>query len=225
MIAKERIALFQSELALIRNPNLRSFVEYCLSKLPEYFFHIPASGSGKHHPAYALGEGGLVRHTKAAVRIFHQLTKADIDQWYFDSDVGLITSRQDFSDVCTVALLLHDCLKCGIPQDFHATSPDVPHSVHEHPILAARFIRDRLDEDEGASFALVGSDEYLIILLAINAIASHMGKWTLSKYSSIVLPDPAAGEWSNKMVALCDYLASRKCLDFNFGTVESVHEQ
>lgn len=34
---------------------------------PMRFFLQPASSSGKYHPSYALGMGGLVRHTKAAM--------------------------------------------------------------------------------------------------------------------------------------------------------------
>ena len=67
MTAEERIALFQNELAWIQDDAIRSFVHDALIKLPDYFFHVAASSTGKYHPAYALGEGGLVRHTKAAV--------------------------------------------------------------------------------------------------------------------------------------------------------------
>lgn len=35
--------------------------------VPMDFFTQPASSSGKYHPSYALGVGGLVRHTKAAM--------------------------------------------------------------------------------------------------------------------------------------------------------------
>ena len=46
------------------------------------------------------------------------------------------------------------------------------------------------------------------------AVASHMGKWTTSKYSDIVLPRPKTD--IQKCVHLCDYLASRKHLIFDF---------
>ena len=46
------------------------------------------------------------------------------------------------------------------------------------------------------------------------AVASHMGKWTTSKYSDVVLPRPKTD--IQKCVHLCDYLASRKHLIFDF---------
>ena len=45
-------------------------------------------------------------------------------------------------------------------------------------------------------------------------IASHMGKWTQSKYSETVLPDPEEYEGQvakmAKIVHLCDFLAAQK---------------
>ena len=60
---------FLKEIPLIQTDNIRQFLEYCIANLPDYFFHVAASSSGKYHPEYALGDGGLLRHTKAAVWI------------------------------------------------------------------------------------------------------------------------------------------------------------
>ena len=46
------------------------------------------------------------------------------------------------------------------------------------------------------------------------AVASHMDKWTTSKYSDTVLPRPKTD--IQKCVHLCDYIASRKHLIFDF---------
>lgn len=59
----------QPEIDLISEPKIIKFVKDCLEYAPEYFWRIPASSTGNHHPHFALGEGGLVRHTKAAVWI------------------------------------------------------------------------------------------------------------------------------------------------------------
>lgn len=68
--------VFQKELNLIKDTNLRDFIAICLDNAPDYFFEMPASSTGKYHPEYTLGEGGLVRHTKAAVAI-----AADLSAW------------------------------------------------------------------------------------------------------------------------------------------------
>lgn len=65
--AAQKVAAFENELREIKNDALRSFVARCLEAAPDYFFEMPASTTGRHHPNYALGQGGLVRHVKAAV--------------------------------------------------------------------------------------------------------------------------------------------------------------
>lgn len=50
--------LFEEELNLIKDVNLRLLTERMLLNVPEYFYAIAASSSGKYHPQYALGVGG-----------------------------------------------------------------------------------------------------------------------------------------------------------------------
>ena len=64
---------FIKELEYIKNDDIRGFAKLALENLPDYFFDVAASSTGKYHPTYALGNGGLVRHTKAAVRIAFEL--------------------------------------------------------------------------------------------------------------------------------------------------------
>ena len=67
MITDERLHMFKPELGTIKSQVYSDFAEAAIISLPDYFFEIPASSTGKYHPSYALGTGGLVRHTKAAV--------------------------------------------------------------------------------------------------------------------------------------------------------------
>ena len=69
----EKINMFQREINYIKTERYRENIKKLISCLPDYFFEIPASSTGKYHPNYALGEGGLVRHTKVAVRIAYEL--------------------------------------------------------------------------------------------------------------------------------------------------------
>ena len=72
--------------------------------MPDYFFHVAASSTGKYHPKYALGDGGLLRHTKAAVRIAHELL----------INPSITNFTDDEKDLIIMALTLHDGLKSGL---------------------------------------------------------------------------------------------------------------
>lgn len=71
---------YQNEIAYIGNKTLQEIVSATLDASPECIVHIPASSSGKYHPAYSLGESGLMRHTKAAVGIAQCMIETEIFQ-------------------------------------------------------------------------------------------------------------------------------------------------
>lgn len=173
---------------IIKNEHLRNAVlKYFVDTVPHYFWHVQASSTGKYHPEYALGEEGLLRHTCAAVRIAAAIINLDQYSGIFD-DAD--------KDNIIVALMLHDTFKHGEEKDGKYN----PYSIHEHPLLAADKVREHLDDEHKYAIA--------------NCIASHMGEWTESNRSSYVLPKPRTPE--EQMVHLCDYLASRKFLEFKF---------
>lgn len=58
--------IFNRYINEIGDPKIQEIVEECLQKCPKEFYTMPASTTGKYHPPFALGEGGLVRHTLAA---------------------------------------------------------------------------------------------------------------------------------------------------------------
>ena len=58
----EKIVLLEQELNYIKDANIKLFASKVVEILPSYFFTIAASSTGKYHPQYALGEGGLLRH-------------------------------------------------------------------------------------------------------------------------------------------------------------------
>ena len=74
--------IFKTEINYIRNPEYQKNAEVLIELLPDYFFEVPASSTGKYHPKFASGEGGLVRHTKAAVRIAHELLDSIISDTF-----------------------------------------------------------------------------------------------------------------------------------------------
>lgn len=161
----------------------RKLTERALENAPEAFWTAPASTSGKYHPSDSLGKGGLVRHTRKVFRLtLDLLNMRGIDP----SDV--------WYSIALSAALLHDSWK---------VTPDSDHSVFEHPILAAEAVNELLPE-------YCEEIPYREGMLLCQAIRSHMGRWTTSKYSSYTLPEPLST--LDFIVHTADYLASRKHL-------------
>lgn len=183
-----KVEKFKEELDLIKNPRIRGFAEEAIEIMPDYFFSVPASSSGKYHPQYALGEGGLLRHTKAAVRIAFELFR--LDWWSF---------TDDDRDLIIVSLIMHDGWKSGAIQQ--------KYTVTEHPLISAKMIDEKLGNNAHI--------DYPMIVFICDAIETHMGQWTNDYKTGVkVLNTPVTDV--QKFVHLADYLASRKCLEVNF---------
>ncbi len=183
-----KLDALKSELDYIINPNIRAFSEIAIGSLPDYFFEIPASSTGKYHPNYSLGSGGLLRHTRAAIRIAIELSR--MDWWHFEKDE---------LDLCIAALLIHDGYKSGIAKEFFTRA--------DHPnIMASELRKNSLLAN------MLPKVQFEIIL---GMISKHMGQWCFDyKTKEKVLDVPQTK--LEKFVHLCDYLASRKCLTMEF---------
>ena len=92
--------VFDKELALIANNEVRSTVEAILVLAPDQFWYMPASSSGKYHAADECLPCGNVLHTKRVVAMVRMLAPA-----YGVAGVEL--------DYCMAAALIHDILKGG----------------------------------------------------------------------------------------------------------------
>ena len=109
--------IFKKEIGAIHNKELANAVAKFLDeKVPEYFYEVAASSTGKYHPWYSLGYGGLVRHTKAAVLIAVDL-------------LSLEQNRHLPADEIIAALILHDTFKHGYRDDGH--------TLFIHPLMAS----------------------------------------------------------------------------------------
>ena len=179
--------LFKNEINYIKNDRIKNSLITMINKLPDYFFLVPASSTGKYHPDYALGEGGLLRHTKAAVRIAHELL----------INPSITNFTDDEKDLIIMALTLHDGLKSGLEKS--------EYTLFDHPIIMAKYLEDNKDD-------LELSDEE--IKFVSDAISTHMGPWTTDYKGEDVLTPPTSK--SQRFVHMCDYLASRKFLEVPF---------
>lgn len=199
---------FKNELNYIKNDELRTIVAETLDKSPECIVHIPASSSGRYHPSYSLGEGGLMRHIKGAVGIAHCMIETEI----FDKIVNengdcskLYAEKKNmYADAVYAALILHDCCKPDNTEK-HSTRFD-------HPLLAANLFKEIAKK-----YVTQDNMYYMknVIPMVHGAIASHMGEWNSAPYAKgIVLPKPKTGV--EIFVHMCDYLGSRRFLTFEF---------
>lgn len=177
---------FKKELDLIKNEKIREVCVKVLEAVDDEFFVAAASSTGKYHPTYALGDGGLYRHTRAAVGIAASLL--ELEQFNFDDTV---------KDYIICALILHDSCKCGITWNSRYTR-------HGHPIDASILIRSVTEDDGYGEFANN----------VCPLVESHMGQWNTSKRDGMILPKPETD--AEKFVHMCDYLASRKFLEYQF---------
>ena len=144
---------FAREIATITDEAKRHFVEwYFNTKVGAWFWTSGASSSGKYHPVFTQGEGGLVRHVRAACMVMEELMRMSVYAYMPD----------EFKDFARVAILLHDTCKYG-------TQDEENHDCfREHGKLAAESVAAAWEE-----YFNTPCSAFLY-----HAILSHMGQWT-----------------------------------------------
>lgn len=188
--------IFNTELNFIKDKNIRESTKQLLELLPDYFYEIPASTTGKYHPSYALGNQGLVRHTKVVAAMAHILSE--------NNCIGHVFTAEE-KDLMITACLLHDGLKTGREHS--------KYTLHEHPIIAAEFV---MENYKGTSL----TEEQAKFIAS--AISTHMGEWNTNKYSDVVLPIPS--NKYQRFVHMADFLASRKFIEVPFENNEIIFQ-
>ncbi len=152
----KNIKLFEREINLIINEDLRMTVKsYMEEAVPDYFWTDGASSSGKYHPQFSQGEGGLVRHTKAVVMFAEELLRMS----------SYAYMKEEYKDYVIAACILHDTAKYGMYEYDKA-------QYKNHATLAA---------DHFAEWCYEIGDFYKPSEFLLNAIAAHMGQWSTEK--------------------------------------------
>lgn len=187
----ERLKFVQPILDTFENEDIKEFAIVLLDDMPDYIWHVGASSTGKYHPAYSLGEAGLMRHQIAVVRFLNFFL--ELEQYN-----SKLTSRE--RDLIRLSGLIHDGRKSGSQEDYEKSK----YTKFNHPVLMADVVRS-------FNGKYLNNEE---IELVADTISKHMGQWNTDKKTNIELPKP-----NNKfarMVHVADYLASRKCLTMDF---------
>ena len=144
---------FKRELNLIADENLRMAVEaYFNERVPKWFFESGASASGKFHPVFSQGEGGLVRHVKAVVMFAEELLRMS----------SYAYMPQQYKDYVIVACLIHDCAKYGMSDTLDKSA------YKEHAPNGAKMFDAFMREKYGVCVS-----EKLL-----DAVRTHMGQWS-----------------------------------------------
>lgn len=166
--------------------------EYFHNKVPTYFYTTSASQSGKYHPKYSLGEGGLVRHTISALNWYMRLKDLNI----FDNSDLISLSKNYINDIICTSLLIHDTFKCGYTE--------VNYTVYSHPSIAANeFYKLANDYISKISDKSKSKNLNIILNYICDAVESHMGPWGRIQPKNSI----------DKIVSLCDYLSAQKVVD------------
>lgn len=182
------IETFNKEYTYIKSDRYKKCAKELIDLLPDYFFEVQAASTGKYHPSFTLGEGGLVRHTKAAVRIAHELLENNSLGHKFTDDE---------KDLIIISILIHDGMKHGRIKEKYVK--------FEHPLIICEYIKENKDK--------LSLDDKEINFIT-NVVSSHMGQWNTNSYSNVTLPLPK--DKYQRFVHMCDFLASRKFLDVKF---------
>lgn len=148
MNRQNRINLFENELNLIQDTNIRDFAKEIIAGADEYFFHVAASSTGKYHPSLSLGEGGLVRHTRLVVFFADCIAKA-----------FMMSEREN--DLLVLSALVHDIKKQG--------DGTTKYTQKDHPLLAAAYLEETYKKHPHIPKEDLNKVQ--------KAVRSHMGQW------------------------------------------------
>lgn len=109
----------------IEDGAIKEEVIYLTATSPEYFWEVPASNSGHHHPI-CRKKCGLWAHTLMGATAYERLAQSYIAQ-------GLINKHE--LDCGRAAILLHDQRKNGDPEepDFYSTEY---HDLHMADVIS-----------------------------------------------------------------------------------------
>lgn len=170
----------QPELDQISNNQIKTFTEHVLKEAPAYFWVVPSSSGGKYHPPQSNGEGGLVRHTKAAV--------------YFAAKLcDVFNVSESVKDCVLSACILHDIVKYGEPKQAYTTK--------NHDYEGALFVKKH-----GEAFGL----DTNVLTCITSCIAWHMGRWTDMTGRSVPKAFPGGYDPAQMITHLADVISAQK---------------
>lgn len=175
-------SLFKKELNLIKDTEYRHLIMDILDNYVHYDNFIkPSSSTGKHHPYFDNEENGNVNHTKAVVKLCHEL----------------LTSRTDLnSDIIYASAILHDMWK------YDGTSN---HTLKNHAELG----REAIFKYIGINLNELSLKGETFLGHVANLIGLHMGHWDNENWFEDINKDNVRTD-ELLILHYSDMIASRK---------------
>lgn len=164
----------------------RSLTEFLIEQLDDYWFIKPASSTGKYHPKFNNGEGGLVRHSLNVCMWWQQMYRA------FEQELMSFSGRDDMYDLGLIACLFHDAKKYG---DAEENSRWVK---KDHDVKSMEWFLHNVEIYEHTND--MNFDNKAINYIA-NAIDHHNGPWSTHGAPRTIF---------ERLVFICDYASSQK---------------
>lgn len=154
--------------------------------IPDYFFTMPSSTSGKYHNATQCKTFGQLYHVFMFDAIVNHRLRLKGNQEKYDDPMA--------RDCMRVTAGLHDAIKCGLNGS--------KYTVPDHPVLAAEWVRNtKVDHDI--------PDKYKEMIAGM--CEAHSGQWNTNRKKEVIMPEPR-----NDMeffIHECDILSSRNDID------------
>lgn len=164
----------------------RNLTEFLIDQLDDYWFIKPASSTGKYHPKFNNGEGGLVRHSLNVCMWWQQMYRA------FEQELMSFSGRDDIYDLGLIACLFHDAKKYG---DAEENSRWVK---KDHDVKSMEWFLHNVEIYEHTND--MNFDNKAINYIA-NAIDHHNGPWSTHGAPRTIF---------ERLVFICDYASSQK---------------
>lgn len=164
----------------------RNLAEFLIDQLDDYWFIKPASSTGKYHPKFNNGEGGLVRHSLNVCMWWQQMYRA------FEQELISFSGRDDIYDLGLIACLFHDAKKYG---DAEENSRWVK---KDHDVRSMEWFLHNVEIYEHMND--MNFDNKAINYIA-NAIDHHNGPWSTHGAPRTIF---------ERLVFICDYASSQK---------------
>jgi len=183
----------KTEIDKIKENDTREIIKKILLECSDYNCDGGASSSGKYHPEFSLGQGGLIRHTKAVCAAVETLVKMN----------PMYDNPRNW-DVLYCAAILHDMKKY--------TEIDQGYSHNNHPILMANLIRE---------YNKFFQCEYLERIA--QCVETHMSRWHTNPKNENEKWGVPPSNMEHMIVAMADMLVAQKFIRIDFDGNEIIY--
>lgn len=182
--------LFQSHIDGIQPQRLQDFANFLFDKLGDEWFEKPASSTGKYHPTFANGDGGLVLHTEYACEVWDYLYRG------FEAQLKELVGEYAHG-MGKFAVIFHDAKKYGL-----ATIGG--YTTKTHDVDGANWVMLYADEFYKENPVKNIEEDVAMFGVIRDAMERHMGPWSTPGAPRTLF---------EQLVFIADYVASQKTFE------------